>query len=496
LNWVLTVVLCALLVEVALRLPFLPVLRALSRASGKAVQVIRTSAISDHWKEKAVAAYARITFLSTLQLAGFLVVLLGPAVVVVIAFDHVWSGFEDFILGWLGIGCSVVAATGYYWLRKVLFVGGNYGPLDRVLHYLALGSPAVAEMCFDMDQRQVVRDASSIEEGRHVFISGLARAGTTILMRRFFETGQFRSLTYRDMPFVLAPNLWRKLSGWSNRELASSERAHGDNILVDVDSPESLDEVFWRVFAGDEYIERTFLKPHEPSAEITRKFVAYVNAILSAQDTSATRYLSKNNNNTLRLDGIRRAFPKALILVPFRDPAAHAYSLMRQHKSFSAMQVEDRFVRSYMTWLVHHEFGLDHRPFRVNACRVEAKAATDTGRIEYWLELWCEVYEWLDRCARPDVVFVCYEDLCAGPDVWRRLSRIAGIEEATATNTEFRSNNRDELPDADQALLERATVTYARLRERSQAALASECTRSASGSEPFGKARRQAGVGY
>jgi hypothetical protein len=88
------------------------------------------------------------------------------------------------------------------------------------------------------------RTPIKIVHEKHVFIAGLARAGTTILMRRFYASQAFRSLTYRDMPFVLAPTLWRKLAAQSGRNLVTAERAHGDGILVDIDSPESFEEVF------------------------------------------------------------------------------------------------------------------------------------------------------------------------------------------------------------------------------------------------------------
>ena len=346
-----------------------------------------------------------------------------------------------------------------------------YSFLDRTLHRLALQVTPLAELNFDMDQRLVTGDPAAIAGERHVFVSGLARAGTTVLMRRFHATGAFRSLTYRDMPFVLAPNLWRKLAGGSKREVAAAERAHGDRILVDADSPESLDEVFWRVFAGDDYIARTHLRPHEPDDETTQRYVRYVNAILAAQDPPrADRYLSKNNNNILRLHGIRRAFPRALILIPFRDPMAHAGSLLTQHRNFLDMQAGDRFVLSYMTWLGHHEFGHDHRPFRFDGAAPAGDP--DTGHIDYWLDLWAATYGWLERSAPTDAVFVCYEDLCAGPEVWNRLAALAGVPAGGDADAAFRQGAaRAGGADPDPGLAARTGALYTRLRDRARAAL-------------------------
>jgi hypothetical protein len=83
---------------------------------------------------------------------------------------------------------------------------------------------------------------------------GLPAPGTTILMREIHRTGQFGSLTYADMPFVLAPNLWARLSSKGSKPGTKAERAHGDGIEVDTQSPEALDEVYWRTFDGKTYI--------------------------------------------------------------------------------------------------------------------------------------------------------------------------------------------------------------------------------------------------
>lgn len=346
-----------------------------------------------------------------------------------------------------------------------------YSFLDRLLHRLALQAAPIAEASFDLDQRTVGSDPEQIVGGRHVFVSGLARAGTTVLMRRFYATGGYRSLTYRDMPFVLAPNLWRRLARCSQRTLAATERAHGDRILVDPDSPEGLDEVFWRVFSGAEYIEKTHLKPHMPDPETTWSYVRYVNAILNAPGRQASRYLSKNNNNLLRLHAIRRAFPRALILIPFRDPLSHAGSLLRQHRNFVAMQGQDPFVRSYMRWLVHHEFGLDHRPFRFCGEGEAQVSPYGTDTLDYWLDLWCETYGWLERAAPGDAVFVCYEDLCRSAEVWNRLAGIAEIRTAGEGSDAFRASAAGVAVAYPVDLAEKASAIYVRLIERARAAL-------------------------
>lgn len=297
----------------------------------------------------------------------------------------------------------------------------HYSLADRLLHRLALGVPALAELTFDLDQKacQAPARAEEAARGKHVFVTGLARAGTTVLMRAIYQTGTFRSLTYRDMPFPLAPNLAKQLLSRWRREGEVRERAHGDRVLTDLDSPEALEQVFWRIHTGKDYIRRDGLLAYRPSDEAMGRFQAYVAAILASGEAGQVRYLSKNNNNILRLPALLDAFPNAVFLLPFRDPASQATSLWRQHLRFCDLQRERPFVRSYMDWLVHHEFGLGHRPFRIGTALPSTLTPED---LDYWLEIWIRVHEALLADSHPHRHFVCYETLCSNPRAWTDLA--------------------------------------------------------------------------
>ena len=88
----------------------------------------------------------------------------------------------------------------------------DYSWTSKALHFLALRKPAIAEISLDIELAIFKNKISDVTMGRHVFVAGYARSGTTILTRALYNTGQFGSLTYRDMPFVLAPNCWLKVS--------------------------------------------------------------------------------------------------------------------------------------------------------------------------------------------------------------------------------------------------------------------------------------------
>ena len=174
----------------------------------------------------------------------------------------------------------------------------DYGLASRLLHRFALGLPLVAQASFDIER--ALQGVKHSRNGPHVFVAGLARAGTTILLRALHETGGFRSLTYRDMPFVLMPNVWKRISRASRKHTEEKERAHGDRIQVSFDSPEAFEEVFWRTFCRDDYIKDDHLRPHSADGETIDRFVAFVAQVLASSGSRQARYLSKNNNNILR----------------------------------------------------------------------------------------------------------------------------------------------------------------------------------------------------
>ena len=173
----------------------------------------------------------------------------------------------------------------------------NYSWLQQKLHQFALSSKFMREVAFDVESSVISINQT---DDNHVFVSGLARSGTTILLNAIYESNEFASLSYKDMPFVLAPNLWSKLS-LNKKDIDLVERAHGDGIKVSTESPEAFEEVFWMTFdEGDKDIQEKF-----------KNYVQFIN-----HKSQMKRYLSKNNQNIRRLELISTIFPNSKILIP------------------------------------------------------------------------------------------------------------------------------------------------------------------------------------
>lgn len=209
------------------------------------------------------------------------------------------------------------------------------------------------------------------------------------------------------MPFVIAPNLWGRVAGSRGVMAVGRERPHGDGIIEDLESPEGLEEVFWSKELGDVYIRKDELLTHSVPAATVERLYRYQSLVCVRYGSA--RYLAKNNNLMLRIKSLAPLTPDCCYLVLFRHPLAHAASLFRQHLRFSTTS---GFARDYMRWLVHHEFGADHRPFRFPGVKV---SALSPNTIDYWLERWIDAYSFLLDVLRENsgnTLPVHYERLC------------------------------------------------------------------------------------
>ena len=295
------------------------------------------------------------------------------------------------------------------------------------------------EVMFDVEGSTISIDQTY---ENHVFVSGLARSGTTILLNAIYDSNEFASLSYQDMPFVLAPNLWSKLS-LNKKNIDLVERAHGDGIKVSTESPEAFEEVFWMTF-------------DESDKDTKEKFKNYVQHINYKYQKK--RYLSKNNQNIRRVEFISKIFPHSKILIPFRNPIQHAYSLLSQHKRFIEDSKKDKFISNYMKWIGHTEFGPNYIPIHYKNLCFE-----DDMTINHWLEQWYLTYlscfENLRK--KQTVYFICYETLCNSSDYWFDILQILNIERVY--NFEFRESNKAFSIEMDENIFNKCLALYKKL---------------------------------
>lgn len=120
----LSALLCLLLVEAALRLPFGRALSRAVRTGERARRVLASRRISEHWKEKAVGAYAGRLIGATLALAVMIAALAAGFLGGAIALEALKTGAFGLLLGWPGIVyCTAVAGAWVLVRRRAAHAG-------------------------------------------------------------------------------------------------------------------------------------------------------------------------------------------------------------------------------------------------------------------------------------------------------------------------------------------------------------------------------------
>lgn len=340
----------------------------------------------------------------------------------------------------------------------------NYSFLSKIIHHIALNK-MTKENLFDLDC--MLNNKKNNDAKPPVYITGLARSGSTLLLDVLYSTGAFTSLTYRDMPFVTGPILWQKLSHSFTKKSKSIERAHGDGMLVDYDSPEAFEEIFWLTFSGSDYVRDDVLLPYSLKNEEILSYRKYIaNVLFREKDSKRSRYLAKDNNNLLRITDIKKSFPEAIVIIPFRDPYNQAQSLLKQHKRFLEIHAEDSFSLKYMNWLGHFDFGSNFKPINFSAACLP-KNKEELLNIDYWLRYWYEVYFYVFSNYKDQVVFFCYDEFCSNPEAsFDKLANVISLDdEHKVLNFQVGGPKKYQITDVNQQILNKSNDLYYKLRE-------------------------------
>ena len=354
----------------------------------------------------------------------------------------------------------------------------RYSRSARLLHRLAFASPAAQRGLADLEERLFAGRLAAVTVERPVFVAGVPRAGTTLLLELLAALPSFVSHAYRDLPFLFAPLLQDALTRRFRRPGAAFPRAHGDGMTVGFDSPEAFEEVLWRAFWPERYrgdrIGPWTAEDAEARPEFGRFLAAHLRKLAAlralpptlppetARHPRRARYLSKNHANLARLPLLARLFPDAALLVPFRAPLAQAASLLRTHLAFERIHAAEPFSRRYMRDLGHYEFGANLKPltFGGRPARggpngaAEAPPAPgprplreDARTPDYWLRCWRDAYAEALRGPAGRIAFSDYDRCCAasGPAL-RRLADRLGIpapeaDRLAADSLRFRAPN-------------------------------------------------------
>jgi hypothetical protein len=258
-----------------------------------------------------------------------------------------------------------------------------------------------------------------------IYITGLARSGTTILLEMLSHHPDLASHKYRDFPFLYIPIIWNWFYDRSGKkDIDAVERAHKDRIMVTPQSPEALEEMIWMDFFADchDIKHNNILSVINENPKFERFYYDHILKIINLR--GGKRYLSKGNYNISRLEYIYKLFPDAKFILPVRSPKGHIASLMKQHKLFCEEESRDKRILNHMNRMGHFEFGLNRRPINFNndkeALEID-KMWAEGDEIRGWARYWAAVYGNVIQSLknnpnlRKSSLIVIYEELCTSP---------------------------------------------------------------------------------
>lgn len=300
--------------------------------------------------------------------------------------------------------------------------------VDPWTHYLGglvARRPGLWIRLGNLETRLLADALESTEIRQPVHITGLARAGTTLLLEILNGHPDVVTHRYRDFPMLHVPYAWNRfLDRTPQRAEPPAERAHGDGIEVTRESPEAFEEVLWMsFFPGLHDASRSAMLDADTDHPRFEAFYRdHIRKLLLLR--GGKRYVAKGNYNLTRLEYLLKLFPDARFVIPIRDPSWHIASLMKQHRLFCAGQQNNPRALSHLQRVGHFEFGLDRRPINAGDAAAVERIAAAWGRgaeVEGWARYWAHLHGYLagrlerNRALRDAVLLVPYEDLCREP---------------------------------------------------------------------------------
>ena len=306
------------------------------------------------------------------------------------------------------------ASDGFQVARWVDAVGGFVSRRPRL--WIAIGN---------LETRLMADEISATAVDRPIFISGLARAGSTILLEILARHPDVVSHRYQDYPLVFTPFWWnRLLERMPKREVPPAERTHQDGIAVGPTSPEAFEEVLWMAF-----FPHLHQAPHSgvlgdetSHPEFEAFYREHIRKLVRVR--GGRRYLSKGNYNVTRLEYLLKLFPDARFVIPVRDPVWHIASLMKQHALFCQGCNRHPEAVRHLQRVGHFEFGLDRRPINAGDAARLARITDAWARgdeVEGWSLYWAHLYGYLadrldaDPALKEAALIVRFEDMCRAP---------------------------------------------------------------------------------
>jgi len=119
-RWILSIAICIILIEFTILMPLKKIISGLVEVGHKASYIVRSKAISDHWKQKVVLYYAKMMFIFTMYLTFIFACISLVAILLLWGATFIDPDIQLFFLSWVGLLFSTAVFTIYIYTRRFL----------------------------------------------------------------------------------------------------------------------------------------------------------------------------------------------------------------------------------------------------------------------------------------------------------------------------------------------------------------------------------------
>ena len=256
-----------------------------------------------------------------------------------------------------------------------------------------------------------------------IYITGLARAGTTITLEMLNKHPDVAAHRYLHMVLPYTPHWTQNIAHYVPKIMKTpTERVHKDRIAVTRDSPEAVEEIFWQKYFSNTHDESksNILDTNVQNPQFESFYINHLKKLLI--NRKATRYLAKNNYNVARMEYLQKLFPDVKFIIIIRNPFDHIASLAKQDVILKELEYNDPRLLQWTKIIGHREFGTAKVCIGFNDLHVIQKIRTLWGDkktyLEGWGVYWAETYSYIHekiqtnpKLAKASLI-IRYEDLC------------------------------------------------------------------------------------
>lgn len=290
---------------------------------------------------------------------------------------------------------------------------------------LAYQFPTIANLMNKTESLVLRKQMADYEIDRPIYVTGMARAGTTVTLEMLSQHPSVATHRYLHMVLPYTPHFIQLAANVLPLMKSPVERLHKDRLIVTRDSPEAVEEIIWQRFFSSilDESQSNILDSTTSNPDFEMFYMEHLRKLLFNQN--AARYAAKNNYNASRLEYLQKMFPDVRFVVVVRDPYDHIASLAKQDIILSNLESADPRLLDWTKIIGHREFGSAKICINFGNSRTvemirnlwSSPKTYARGWAVYWNEAYSYIFEKLD--SNPNLadasIVVRYEDLCEFP---------------------------------------------------------------------------------